>query len=311
MKLKFIYVIFIFLLIGCSPDEPKPDPKPTPEPEPELPVEVEKVIYTGNLIISSDDDVANVKAAGYTHIVEGGLSIAGYSGNVITSLEGLESLIEIDHLIIHSTSIPNLKGLENLKKIKNGMNVIRASSLETMDELSNLEYLGGEIFFGENPDLNNFDGLKNAEIRDMYAVTITDNQMLVSIKGLEGLVSTESDINIGNNPNLANLQGLHNLEEVGWQLSLNRLYSLKNLEGLSSLKVVKNIGMYGNSRITTLDGIESLHTIRERLRITNNTALIDFCAISDLTDQAPSEWTISQNAYNPTKENLAAGNCKQ
>lgn len=297
----------VVLFIGCSKDEPSPDPKPEPEP----PTEVKKVIYTGELVISSDNDVANVKAAGYTHVVDGGLSIAGYSGNIITSLEGLESLVGVDYLTIHTTNISSLKGLDNLKRIEKGFNVIRASSLKNMDELSNLEYIGGDIFFGENPDLNNFDGLKNAELKNIYVVTITNNQMLTSIKGLEGLVSTDSDVTIGTNVSLASLEGLHNLEEVGGQLGLNWLYSLRNLEGLSSLKVVNNISLYSNNQLISLDGIESLETIRERLRISGNAKLVDFCAVSDLTDQAPSEWSILHNAYNPTKEDLSSGTCEQ
>lgn len=306
MKINVIIMILVLLMVGCSSED---DSNPVIQPEPVSP-EIVKVIHEDALIISNQSDIDLVKEKGYTHIT-GALEIAGYNGQPITSLVGLESIIEASHLTIHSSELTNLKGLENLTKLEKGLQILRTNKLQNLNELKNVKFIGGVILISENTELSNFDAISNADMGNIHNVTIINNEKLLSIKGLKGLTSTESDLILGNNPNLANLKGLENLGEVGWELGIYASVSINNLLGLSGLNKVRNINLYNNANLGSLEGVETLRVITERLIVMRNPKLTNFCSISNLTGQAPLDWTIRDNQFNPTKDQLITGNCKQ
>ena len=58
---------------------------------------------------------------------------------------------------------------------------------------------------------------------------------LLSLNGLEGVTSTEDDLDISDNPKLQSLDGLSNIEQIGGYL---RIYNNDDLTSLAGLEKV-------------------------------------------------------------------------
>ena len=66
-----------------------------------------------------------------------------------------------------------------------------------------------------------------------------------------------------------------------------------------------------NILLTNLDGLENLIQIDYALHISSNIALTDFCGLENLfiNGVGPSFYTVENNAYNPTQQDIIDGNC--
>jgi hypothetical protein len=59
-----------------------------------------------------------------------------------------------------------------------------------------------------------------------------------------------------------------------------------------------------------LEGLQNINSFNGKLKFRNNQALSNFCAVSNSINAAESI-DIQNNAYNPSKEDILAGNCSQ
>ena len=135
--------------------------------EPQEPVETAPGVLTGVVTITTQTELDEFVKNNY-HTIQGDLIIdEDPEGEGIVSLEGLESLLEIQgSLIIRNTnSITNLKGLE-------GLSIVYQLYIQNNMELSNLDALSG---------------IENAAI-----IIITDNILLKNFCPLQELLKNNS-----------------------------------------------------------------------------------------------------------------------
>ena len=137
---------------------------------PEEPVEMEPGVLSGDIIIKNQTELDAFAMNGY-HKIVGSLTIdEDPNGEGITSLEGLESLVEIQGTLIvrNTNSITRLKGLE-------GLTVVYQFYIENNKELISIEALSniGDaviIIFRDNLVLDSFcplqELLKNRSFQD-------------------------------------------------------------------------------------------------------------------------------------------------
>lgn len=270
-----------------------------------------------------------------------------HSLNSLSSFGGLNNLISIggDFEINSSAStsgaysldaLSSFEGLENLKTI--GGNFKLTSSVATtakassslpilkFNGLNSLMSIGGDFEINSsasNPNtsptggtasslsfVSSFSGLESLEriggdfriiafSKSNYNVYCTASSLdrLSSCRGLNGLTSIGGDFEIktsATNPKhyplnkFSSFIGLENLESVGGNLSLSSLVAL-----------------------TSIDGFSGLRNIGKSLSITDCTKLIDFCAIENIMQTMDFGYTVSGNAYNPTKEQILNGQCSK
>jgi len=235
----------------------------------------------------------------------------------LNSLKGLEGYAAAKQVIIVGSSLVNLEGLNNVKYLRalrlKGNELL--TSLYGVHNVTEMELLGithnnlltslSEIndqvklkYFGlyNNNSISSIHDISRNFNNEMWWVTFRYNEGLNSIGNLEG-VESMSRLTIEGNTNLETLGGFPDLVEVG-ALFINDNPILTNLNGLESLIQVK--GAYGFS---------------------NNFKLSNFCGIENLIINGNGANTneygmpilhyVENNAYNPTVQDIIAGNCSQ
>lgn len=108
------------------------------------------------------------------------------------------------------------------------------------------------------------------------------------------------------------------LEEVGGYFKLSTGYntrsltsalfpSLKTIGGTMNLYAYSGSSSYVNTKMTGLDGFSALTNVNS-IEITKQSVLVSYEGLKNaLSSFTPSGWSVSDNAYNPTYEELAAG----
>jgi len=111
---------------------------------------------------------------------------------------------------------------------------------------------------------------------------------ITNLHSLNVLTNIEGDLMIGvtfsENPLLVSLSGLNNLITIGGELSIknnNSLESIIDLENLSSIG--GDITIFLNPSLTSLTGLEGLNLIEGDLWITNNDSL-SICEVQSICD---------------------------
>lgn len=284
-------------------------------------------VYEGDITLSTQAEVESFGENAYQEIT-GQLRITENNPGDVTSLSPLKDLKKVSTLKIHNLSqLKNLSGLEQLKTTGSIL-IIDNSSLEEVlalsgitsdlmflyfhhnDALSSLTGLEGityaqQVEIKYNPVLKDLQGLNNLnEVADL----ILQNNGLTSLEGL-GLQLAE-EVHITSNHSLTSLNGLENLSESLF-LNIDNNNGLRSLTGLENLEKLSGLIIYHNIVLQNLDALANIssETFGAGM-ISSNDRLADLCGISHLFIAAGGEdFSISQNAYNPTLADFEAGNC--
>ncbi len=222
-----------------------------------------------NDLIIDGSDITDLSPLSSITTVNGYLTI---NNNVnLTNLNGLHNIGSVaEYLSISNNSaLSNLNGFGNLLSIGGNVEINNNALLQNLDGINNLESIGGNLIFNQNPSLNSFTGLESLiSIED--DLEITENNSLVSFQGLSNLSSINQSFIVSNNEQLTNFDGLLSLSSVGYLLS-------------SSYQSYHNLVLIDqNPSLSSLSGLENLHTIYGRIQISNNNALTDVDGFSGL-----------------------------
>lgn len=166
----------------------------------------------------------------------------------------------------------------------------------------------GKIYITFADNLTSLQGLEN--IASAAGIVILDCNNLTNLQGLEGLTELSSlggfnDLILTDNDNLRSLEGLNNLEAIGFLNSgiptfilIAGNHSLENVDALTNLNSV-----YGSIRIGDYENQTSPPP-------QGNNNLTDFCGLQNLfTNGYFEEVDINFNAFNPSVEEIIAGDC--
>ena len=235
-----------------------------------------KGIYIGDIIFTTEQDLIDFQAAGYTK-VRGNVIVSGgeittlqkldnllteINGSLrlecstLTTLDGLYGLKTItDSLIIKDGNMTSFEGLRNLETIGGNFRVIAKSSnsslrsLSSFKGLSSLKSIGGDFevnaksfsYSSSLDALASFEGLESLEtIGGNFKVIGFSLESLSSFKGLSGLKSIGGDFEVGNLNSLESFEGLESLETIGGNFKVigPSLNFLASFKGLSGLKSI-------------------------------------------------------------------------
>lgn len=244
----------------------------------------------------------------------------------LVSFEGLSGLTQIGgDLVVDGyckvtgktnyalNSLVSFKGLENLKKV--GGHFKLNASMSTTDWASGQPLAKFASFEGLN-SLESVGG--NFELNALLNVAmdgrIFDN--ITSFDGLQNLKTIGGDFKVTASATtgyefiqprifykLKSLAGLESLEEIGG--------------GFTILGVAKNEGgeEYGLlpkvlTDFTTLDGLAGLKSVAgQSIRISGCPVLTGYCALKPMLKDYAGTFSVSDCAYNPTKEDILSGAC--
>ncbi|NII83185.1 hypothetical protein [Pedobacter sp. SG908] len=155
------------------------------------------ITLQGNPLLTSLEGLRNISKCGNLNI----------NGNAsLRSLNGLNALSELNYVqVTNNTSLADLQGLNGLKTVNNNLKIWENHQLANMEGLQKLEKVGRlDIVMNKGiKDLSGLDGLKSVTGPNGYAITISHNENLLSLHGLEQLGSSTEGIQIMYNKNLA------------------------------------------------------------------------------------------------------------
>ncbi len=269
--------------------------------------------YVGNVHLTNYEEVQAFGVNNYTSIT-GNLSIEldSNTNNDLTLLLSLNS-IGGNLTIINCYALPHIDGLSNITFVGGVLVFVNSDALTSIDELSNLSSVGGSIVIENNDALTSINGLSNlSSVGGSIAIGI--NNALTSIDGLNNLSSVGGDIIIGSNYALVNVDGLSNITTVGEHLSISNNHALTNIDGLSNIASLNgDLQIVDNDALTNIDGLSNLGSVEFELLIRENDALTNLCGITDLitNNGLLGNYSVYNNAYNPTQQDIIDGNCSQ
>jgi len=189
--------------------------------------------------------------------------------------------------------IENLNGLDQINAINGSLFLRRVeNTLNSLDGLSKLEVLGGELVIYEADGLKSLHGLEN--LREIQSnklflntpyemgISIEENKLLEDISALSNIKSTRFNLNLAYNPKLKTLRGLEGFQKVGRFLVIQDNESLEDISALSNLEEVsENILIVRNKSLNNFKGLENLKRT-EMVKITNNGKLKNFSNLQQL-----------------------------
>ena len=288
-----------------------------------------KGIYIGDIIFTTEQDLIDFQAAGYTK-VRGNVIV---SGGEITTLQKLDNLLtEINgSLRLECSTLTTLDGLYGLKTITDSL-IIKDGNMTSFEGLRNLETIGGNfrvIAKSSNSSLrslSSFKGLSGLKSIggdfEVNAKSFSYSSSLDALASFEGLESLET---IGGNfkvigPSLnflASFKGLSGLKSIGGDFEVNAKSS-SSLNSLASFEGLENLTNIGGGKLTisnckSLNNIDILKNIESLndISITECSKLYDFCVLKNVVQNMSGTFYLNKNGYNPTKYQLLNGECSQ
>ncbi len=293
---------------------------------------------TGRLLIGRFDepysDITDVSMLSSLTTVGEGVQVL-YNENLsdISSLSNLTSVGGIE--IAFNPMLNNLSGLQNIEgSLSGSLSIGHNPLMENIDELHQITEVGQSLIIIFNDNLKNLGGL--AAINHVQGeISIAGNPELFDAQGLSGITSAggglvislnnslielplfnnesfPGPISIQSNEALLSVDGLSQLTSAGASIRIQNNLSLKDLTGLSGFSTIEaGILIIANNSLENLNGLENLTGQVLGLEFSANTLLSDFCGIQPLVSSSnfTGPFTASNNAYDPTQQDIIDGNC--
>jgi len=224
------------------------------------------------------------------------------SGNDITNLNGLSSLISVSNGVLRIRNNPNLlnlSGLNNIQSLPGGLHIENNAILNSIEDLSdfNYNYLG-QLTIKNIPNLTSINGLNG--IIEIGNLTLDNVDNLLNVDDLSSINEIGSNLIIKNNENLQNLNGIENSYQGLYNLKIENNPSLLNLDGLKGVSIViDNLYIINNDLITSLEGLNNINGnfnwVEVSILIQGNEMLDDISAIEQIDSQGITAMSIYNN----------------
>lgn len=190
----------------------------------------------------------------------------------------------------YSGPLSSIKGFKLLKTVGAMFN-IGGLNLTDASGFASLESIGQDTRIVQTglTGVEGFPKLKSTGQNENRTLYITDNNKMTSIKGFTALTDVVG-IYFARNAELKDLQGLEKISTLKYGILINNCNKLINIDGLA------NVG----GSITSIS-------------ITQNALLKNLCGITKVVKAAAisNGYAVWENGYNPTKEQIIAGQCSQ
>ncbi|ALM06417.1 hypothetical protein SB49_00260 [Sediminicola sp. YIK13] len=203
-------------------------------------------------------------------------------------IDGLNNLVATEFLELHNTNLSTLNCFLNLVSMGT-FYFSHNPNIETFGNFQNINDIG-KIRIANNALLQNIDAFKDMDHNTITSVIISGNHSLNSLLGLSGINNISGNLEINDSPLIENLIGLEFLDHVGGYFDLNV-----------------------NPFLANLDALQNLNFVGSNFRILNNQNLKNFCGLQQLFRNGNIEGSvsISDNAFNPSSQDIIDGNCAQ
>jgi hypothetical protein len=294
------------------------------------------------LQIAHNPNLANLDGLNNINTISNGLYIAENAS--LNSLEVLNNLNNIGGGItiqncnsltsIVSNSFSSMElslyiiNNENLNSIEfNTLTDVRTLQIINNPNLSSISFsslISTELDF----NINNNDSLTTLgdfnNLNSIGSLDILNNNSLLNLNAINSVTGEIKGIDIANNSSLNSIEGLINITHItgnAGRLFIFNNATLSSLYGLNNIVDAASLDIANNGALVSLDGLESFMSLNGNsnglnafLSIDANSQLSDYCALQNLFtngNYSLENIFISNNAFNPTVQNIIDGNCSQ
>jgi len=190
------------------------------------------------------------------------------------------------NVLIRGAGPDSLNGLSVLTHIGGELTIEDNSFLTSLNGLDNLTSVGGNLIIDNNDEFTNLSGLDNLTSVG-GSLQISGSLSLTSLTGLEKLTTIGGSLQIGGmsgeyNHNLTSIASLSGLISIGGSLIIIQNYSLSSLSGLDNITVIPGHLDITASSLTNLAGLDNLTSVGLHLEITGNDDLTSFAGLNNL-----------------------------
>lgn len=220
----------------------------------------------------------------------------------LNSFEGLNNLTSIgyDLQISGNESLNDITALSNLTSLGGFLKIQFNDNLTNIQGLNNITSVGG-LMLWFNESLSSIEGLEKLDFIGDDGMFIANNPLLVSLTGLEGVISIGGNVSLGQNSALTNLSGLIKVNSIDGDLSISTNAALTNISGLINLtEISRDLVVIDNPLLLNLSGLDNIDaTTIEDLWITNNVTL-STCEVQSVCDHLANQNVFTGISGNAT-----------
>jgi type IX secretion system substrate protein len=181
-------------------------------------------------------------------------------------------------LWISGAGITDLSPLIPIHTISGSLVIYLCSSLQNLNGLNNVTSIGGSLDINVNPQLTSIGGLENLTSIG-NSLIINNVGTLTNLNGLQALTTVNSLMSI-KGTGLISLTGLDNLVSIGFFLEISNNPALVSLAALSNLTQIGGyIDMQNNPVLTTLSGFDNISPTSITAILIRNSPNLSFCSV--------------------------------
>lgn len=174
-------------------------------------------------------------------------------------------------LIINGYAITSLDSLSQINSIDGNLFLEYCHSLKDLKGLDNLTSVQGNIWIKWNDSLNSLEGLGNLTEVDDW-LDINGNKRLKNLKGLNSLVKVGNVFRVQDCNALDSLVGIETLDSINGFTWIRNNDALKSMVGFENV-VIKEIMISENDQLIDLKGLENQVTVQVGISINKNVSL--------------------------------------
>jgi hypothetical protein len=226
---------------------------------------------------------------------------------VLVDLTGLNIAQNADVFHIEDMPVEHLDYFTNIKVV-NTLHFRDLHQLNSIEGLIGLESIEDEIFLGGLSRLNSLEGFNSIQYLD---IDLNFIELHISdFQGFDGLTSCKS-ITISNMGDLETLSGFDNLEYVTENIDIGACSGIVNFDGFPNLISAGGFIINNLYSLSNLGDLSQLTSIENDMVIIENNNLTDFCGLQTflMDDGLGGSFTVYNNAFNPTQQDIIDGNC--
>lgn len=161
---------------------------------------------------------------------------------------------------------------------------ISGGDISNVDSLSQLSYIGGNLFITGNLNLTSLKGLSNVTVVD-GSVSIASNDSLTTISGLHNIEEVLGDFALKGNPLLDSLSNeTFSIDTIWGNLQISNNDQLKTINSLIGINYINSIEITNNRSLSSFIGLEGITSLEGHLDIGNNASITRLEGFEGLSD---------------------------
>lgn len=263
------------------------------------------VLIDGSLTIKENLLLKEIRGFTALENIGGNLTvIANDNLETINTFENIESIIGNLEIYGVNNGTGVINGFQNLNLIGSNLTIQSVSGIENFTFFESLQSVHGPVFIALMENLEGLDGFE--KLKTLYSLRLDANNSLLSLSGLNNIISISGDLNISSNGSLKNLEGLESLTHIlNGDLNVGYNINLKNLNGLNSLESIGGkLTVVGNELLENLEGLNSLEITGAgtvcvlcigSIELQSNNSLVNIDALENLSTALNANISVELN----------------